>query len=399
MIQKKFFAYGTLQRASFIFSWAVAFYIAFTSPSWSMQDIKDGSISPVQGRISPIQKYSPLKHRRHYPSRDYIVKLPADRIFSEPSHCEIKKRRRRVSDSSMPPIAKTFSIETGEKEKIFERLSLASGLNNSANSCRRRTKSQTSSQQIINNFNFMSIIREDTMEENRIPSCFSLRKPANLQFKMYVLLGYPGAGKGTFAEILKKKGYKHFSTGDILRQEVKNGTPFGLQYQQHIESSSQLLPSEIIESFLLKKIRLLIENKGAFILDGYPKTIQQAEYLNELIEGNGLQSNLHVIYLSVPLELALERIQTRVTCSDCGKIYNLVTVKPVIRGKCDFCDGSLFQRTCDTIEKFYERITLFNNTVKNVINYYELKNSIKKIESSVSLSHFIEEVLKYDEKS
>ncbi|MBA3814671.1 MAG: nucleoside monophosphate kinase [Alphaproteobacteria bacterium] len=213
---------------------------------------------------------------------------------------------------------------------------------------------------------------------------------------MYILFGYPGAGKGTFADALKGNGYRHISTGDILREEVKKKTSIGLKYKKEIEASSHLLPTEVVESILLNRIKELIKKNDKLILDGFPKTIEQAKYLDELIDGHSLSQSVDIIYLDISMEQALARVQTRTACSDCRKIYNSQTAKPMIAGKCDICGAPLFQRTCDTKEGFRKRISLFNKTVKKTIDYYKSHGKLIRINADMPLKEFIEQVIDYD---
>ena len=216
-------------------------------------------------------------------------------------------------------------------------------------------------------------------------------------FKMYILLGYPGSGKGTFAEALKERGYKHLSTGEMLRAEVTKKTPIGLRYKNEIESSSRLLPQEVIRIVVLNQLQELIEKKEKFILDGFPKTVEQARYLDHLIESHSLGQNVRVVYIDVPLSVAFKRIEARRSCGKCGKIYNLLAAKPKITGKCDICNDSLVQRACDNSESFHKRILLFNETVKHVLTYYKSKKSLIKISSNKPIKDFINQAIALDE--
>lgn len=217
-------------------------------------------------------------------------------------------------------------------------------------------------------------------------------------FKMYIVFGYPGAGKGTFAEVLQEKGYQHLSSGEILREEVKQKTLLGLKYKKEIESSSKLLPKEVIQKAIFNKIKTLLDKKEKFILDGFPKTVEQAQHLSELIDKHGLSKNVRILYMEVPLHIALARIEKRRTCDECGKIYNLVSAPPKITNVCDLCGSELAQRACDNAESFHKRIRLFNETVKYVLNYYQSKGVLIKINSNIPLKKFINQVITFDEE-
>ncbi|MBY0292500.1 MAG: nucleoside monophosphate kinase [Alphaproteobacteria bacterium] len=226
---------------------------------------------------------------------------------------------------------------------------------------------------------------------------FFLSSAEAQDFRMYILLGYPGSGKGTFAEALKERGYKHLSTGDILREEVKKKTAIGLRYKNEIDSSSRLLPQEVIRTVVFNQLQELIEKKEKLILDGFPKTVEQAKYLDHLIESCSLGQSVRVVYIDVPLNVAFKRIEARRSCGKCGKIYNLLAAKPKITGKCDICNASLIQRACDNAESFHKRILLFNETVKHVLTYYESKKNLIKINSNKSIKDFINQANVLDE--
>ena len=205
--------------------------------------------------------------------------------------------------------------------------------------------------------------------------------------KMFVIFGYPGAGKGTFSEILQERGYKHLSTGDILREEVRLKTSIGVKYKKEIESSSSLLPEEIIQEVVLKKLVALLQTEEKVVLDGFPKTLEQAQHLDHLFKTHSLHKNVKFVYLDVPLEIASERIIGRRTCSSCGKLYNLITAKPINPDMCDVCQHPLIQRSCDNEQDFQKRIVLFNQTVKKVIDFYETQGILLRINFDISLEH------------
>ncbi len=217
-------------------------------------------------------------------------------------------------------------------------------------------------------------------------------------FKMYIVLGYPGSGKGTFAQVLQERGYMHISTGELLRSEVKQKTPLGLKYKKEIESASNLLPQEVVENVVLNKAKHLLKEKKKFILDGFPKTVEQAQYLSQLIEEHGLSQHVRIIYIDAPLNTVLERVQKRETCEGCGKIYNLVSAPPKVLGICDRCGSPLAHRACDNPESFHKRILLFNKTVKKVLDYYQFQGALIKINSNMPLKEFITQVVALDEE-
>lgn len=224
--------------------------------------------------------------------------------------------------------------------------------------------------------------------------CFAVQK-----CKIYILFGYPGAGKGTFAEALKEKGYHHLSTGDILRRELREKTPLGMQYKKEIETASKLLPDATIKKIILNKVESLLQKKEKLVLDGFPKTVEQAHSLDKLLEKYALKENACVMYLDVPLYVAVKRIQTREACSSCGKVYNSLTARPKREKQCDICGSVLSRRPCDTNQGLYKRLSLFNQTVSKVLVYYNSQRRLRKINAAVKIDSFLSTVTLLEEKN
>lgn len=224
-------------------------------------------------------------------------------------------------------------------------------------------------------------------------TCTLQKDCSQKDIKMYVVFGYPGAGKGTFAEILRERGYKHLSTGNILREEIRLKTPLGLKYQKEINASSSLLPENVIQDIILKKIMNLLQNQEKCILDGFPKTLEQAQQIDQILTLHFYQEQVKFIYLDVSLDVALQRVQNRQTCSVCGKLYNLITLRPKTSGTCDLCKQTLFKRSCDNADSFVKRVMLYNQTVKKVIDLYKAQGKLTKINANISLEHFTKNVL------
>lgn len=179
-----------------------------------------------------------------------------------------------------------------------------------------------------------------------------------------ILLGAPGAGKGTQAEILcQKKNIPTISTGNILREALKNGTEMGLKAKTYMESG-QLVPDEILIGII--KDRLSEDDcKNGFILDGFPRTIPQAEALDAM--GIGIDA---VLDIEVPDDEIVTRMSGRRVCEACGSSYHVVHKKPKVEGKCDSCGGTLVQRKDDHPDTVKERLEVYHTQTEPLKEYY-----------------------------
>lgn len=183
-----------------------------------------------------------------------------------------------------------------------------------------------------------------------------------------IFLGAPGAGKGTFSALLtEQEPLAHISTGDILRKEVASGTELGRKAGELMQNG-QLVPDEIVTAMV--KTRLQQDDcKPGFILDGFPRTIRQAELLQAALEEDNSTLDA-VIYFKVDDELLLKRLTGRIMCRQCGEIYNKHFHPPKLENVCDKCSGELFQRPDDSLETAKERLEVFYRQTEPLINYY-----------------------------
>ena len=186
-----------------------------------------------------------------------------------------------------------------------------------------------------------------------------------------ILLGAPGAGKGTQAEILcKELNIPTISTGNILRAAIKNGTPTGLKAKAFMDDG-KLVPDEVIIGIINE--RLAEEDcANGYILDGVPRTIAQAEAL----EKAGIRFD-HVISIEIADETIVNRMSNRRVCEDCGASYHLVAVPPKVEGVCDKCGGPLEQRKDDTRETAEKRIEIYEESTAPLIEYYSKAGTLK----------------------
>jgi adenylate kinase len=186
------------------------------------------------------------------------------------------------------------------------------------------------------------------------------------------MLGAPGAGKGTYASRLNVSlGIPHISTGDMVREEIKAQTELGKKIKQYSDKG-ELVPDEIIIQLLADRIKKPDCRKG-YILDGFPRTINQAEALGKISKVDV------VVNLNVPDRIIITRLSNRVTCKKCGAIYNLLTLKPKKEGVCDSCGGELIQRRDDQPEVIQERLNVYREKTEPLIQYYRKKGVLKDV--------------------
>lgn len=210
-----------------------------------------------------------------------------------------------------------------------------------------------------------------------------------------ILLGPPGAGKGVQANFLKEKyNIPHISTGDILREEVSLKSELGNKASEFMKRG-ELVPDEIIMEMV--KERLMREDvKKGFLFDGFPRTLNQAEQFDKILKEKNI-SLTAVINLNVEEEVVIRRLSTRRICSNCGKIYNLITMPPKVENICDECGGKLYQREDDKEEVIKERLNVYYRQTEPLIKYYLEKNLLYNVNANLEANFTqkeIEEVLK-----
>ena len=189
----------------------------------------------------------------------------------------------------------------------------------------------------------------------------------------FIIFGPPGAGKGTYAYMLASKlEIAKISTGDIIREEIKGNTDLGKRIVDFV-TRGKLVPDEIVIAVLKEEIDKPSSRKG-FILDGYPRTIEQAKALDKIEKIDA------VIRLVVPEWVIIERLSNRRTCKNCGAIYNVKYLKPKKLGICDTCGGELYQREDDKPEVIKERLRVYEAQTQPLINYYRNEVQFVNIE-------------------
>lgn len=199
-----------------------------------------------------------------------------------------------------------------------------------------------------------------------------------------VLFGPPGAGKGTQAAFLIERfGVPQISTGDLLRAAVKAGTPVGLKAKS-IMNSGGLVSDEVVLEIVRNRITQPDCSNG-FVLDGFPRTIPQADALDKILLVLGKTID-HVISLELPNNLIVQRLSGRRTCSVCGKGCHVDNAPPKIEGQCDFCGGLLLQRDDDKAESVSNRLSVYDQQTSPLKAYYDKAGLLRKVDGSKSIS-------------
>ena len=192
----------------------------------------------------------------------------------------------------------------------------------------------------------------------------------------FIFLGPPGAGKGSLA-VKVAEDYKipHISTGDIFRANIKAQTPLGVKVKAIIDSGS-LVSDEL--TFELVKDRLAQDDcKNGYILDGFPRTIPQAEMLEKLV------NDVKVVNFEIKDEIVIRRLSTRRVCKACGANFNVLTLPPKVEGVCDKCGGELYQRDDDKQESIMHRMDVYREQTEPLINFYKNKGKITDLDASI----------------
>ena len=193
-----------------------------------------------------------------------------------------------------------------------------------------------------------------------------------------VLLGAPGAGKGTqAAKMIEKWGLPHVSTGDILRKAVADATPLGLEAKGYMDAGD-LVPDSVVIGLAKARLSEPDAAKG-FILDGFPRTGPQAEALDKALEEMGRKLDV-VISIDVDRDVIVERLTARRTCKSCGKIFSLIADAPADPNVCPVCGGELFQRDDDTEETVKNRLAVYDDSTAPLVEYYGSKGLLKDID-------------------
>ena len=205
-----------------------------------------------------------------------------------------------------------------------------------------------------------------------------------------VLLGPPGAGKGTQGVVLSQNyNVAHISTGDILREAVKGGTALGKKALVYM-NKGELVPDEVVTGIVAERLAQKDARKG-FILDGFPRTLNQALDLDKELKkiSSGIDM---VLYFEIPESAAIERLTGRRVCRKCGANYHIKNIPPKKEGICDKCGAELFQRPDDTIETVRNRLKVYEDQTRPLIEYYTKKGILKKVSGALDVKDLFKEL-------
>lgn len=207
-----------------------------------------------------------------------------------------------------------------------------------------------------------------------------------------ILMGPPGAGKGTQAAVLVDRFHiPHISTGDMFRAAMKAGTPLGLKAKEFMDAGA-LVPDEVTIGIVEERLGQPDCTNG-FLLDGFPRTVAQADALGNIL--NRLEMMLDgVINIEVDEEKLLARLTGRRICRQCGATYHTEFNPPHQEGKCDQCGGELYQRSDDTLETAKNRLNVYNEQTEPLIAYYREKGLLKQIQGDQAIDQVLQDILK-----
>lgn len=205
-----------------------------------------------------------------------------------------------------------------------------------------------------------------------------------------IFMGPPGAGKGTQAEkIVSDFQIPHISTGDAFRLAMSQGTPLGIKAKGYVDKGL-LVPDEITNGIVKERLEQPDCAKG-FLLDGYPRTIAQADALDEMLKSQSRQID-HVMNLTVDRELLLARLTGRRICKSCGATYHVLFNPPKHEGICDKCGGELYQRSDDTEEKVGTRLDEYTNKTAPLLDYYRQKGILREVNGEQDITAVTSEI-------
>ena len=183
-----------------------------------------------------------------------------------------------------------------------------------------------------------------------------------------ILLGAPGAGKGTQAQAISRElGLPHIASGDLFREAQEKGTELGLMAKSYMEKGA-LVPDEITVRMILERISAP-DSEGGFVLDGFPRTLEQAEALDRALSGRGENID-KAVYIKVSNEELIRRLSGRWICRSCQAPYHTISSPPKVEGRCDRCGGELYQRADDQEETVRKRLEVYFNQTAPLIDYY-----------------------------
>jgi len=208
----------------------------------------------------------------------------------------------------------------------------------------------------------------------------------------FILLGEPGAGKGTYSKpLMEKYSTPQISTGDMFRAHLKNGSPLGVEAKGYMDKGA-LVPDSLVIRMVEERIGK-DDCKNGFILDGFPRTVAQADALGALLESKGLKVRC-ALNLDVPRDVLMKRLTGRRMCRGCDKgNFNIYTLLPKVEGKCDYCGGELYQRDDDKEEVIVKRLSTYDQQTQPLIEYYKGKGMLENLQSDGDIPSMLKKVV------
>jgi len=205
-----------------------------------------------------------------------------------------------------------------------------------------------------------------------------------------IFLGPPGAGKGTQAKVISGKfSAPHISTGDILREAVKDGSPIGKEAKGFMDRG-ELVPDEIVIKIVVERLAKP-DTADNFILDGFPRTKKQAVSLDEELTRRGIGIDF-VVYFDTREETSITRLSGRRVCKACGANYHSANIKPKKENMCDICGGELYQRNDDKVETIKNRLQVYRKQTADLIDYYKSKGILEKVSGDLNVEEVFKEL-------
>ena len=218
------------------------------------------------------------------------------------------------------------------------------------------------------------------------------QKPVALKALHLILLGAPGAGKGTQAGYLKNNWQMlHISTGDILRAEVRAESALGIEAKGYMESGA-LVPDDLIIRMMEERLKNIGDSKG-YILDGFPRTVAQAEALDNMLARIGQKLDC-VVNLEVADKELIRRLTGRRVCASCGSVFHIDTMAPKVAGICDNCGDNLIQRKDDELSAITNRLEVYKAQTMPLIEYYTMRKMLVTIDGTIGVAQVAESIRK-----